>query len=370
MQHTITKNCLQTILNECLLTNNAKITLASTLLDLDLLTVDLDKGEFRSMAGPRDFDPVVSDLQRKLGQDFLAQDVPGHGDLADALRSSLLLPPDNLNELMKEIKDIEARRRNPYRYPRMRCFAIDTNVAYNRLLTRLPSYGQGCGVVDFDPNSISVVVPDMVEREVSYWVQHKYTPKDLEVMVRTYGERSEVRSLSNCCLKSGRRALNAQTEINLIRESYATWPVYGGEFDLDKEKRDREMVKVVGEEMYLQKWDVLFLTADDKFRAHTNAEKVPAFLLRYPKDVPSALPYDPWRFAEFLYDLAINFGIISFKSLGLRVFGDWSGKTVDDFKQEKIRVIFDDRSALGKALDRDCRIMQRLSQRFDLNNIS
>jgi len=32
-------------------------------------------------------------------------------------------------------------------------------------------------------------------------------------------------------------------------------------------------------------------------------------------------------------------------------------------------VIFDDRSALGKALDRDCRIMQRLSQRFDLNNI-
>ena len=50
-------------------------------------------------------------------------------------------------------------------------------------------------------------------------------------MVRTYGERSEVRALSNCCLKSGRRALNAQTEINLIRESYATWPVYGGEFD-------------------------------------------------------------------------------------------------------------------------------------------
>ncbi len=77
MQHIITKNCLQTILNECLLTNNAKITLSSTLLDLDLLTVDLEKGEFKSMAGPRDFDPVVSDLQRKLGQDFLAQDVPG-----------------------------------------------------------------------------------------------------------------------------------------------------------------------------------------------------------------------------------------------------------------------------------------------------
>jgi len=124
-------------------------------------------------------------------------------------------------------------------------------------------------------------------------VQHKYTPKDLEVMVRTYGERSEVRSLSNCCLKSGRRALNAQTEINLIREIYATWPVYGGEFDLDKEKRDREMVKVVGEEMYLQKWTCSSSPRTTSSAPIPNAEKVPAFLLRYPKDVPSALPYDP-----------------------------------------------------------------------------
>ena len=57
------------------------------------------------------------------------------------------------------------------------------------------------------------------------------------------------------------------------------------------------------------------------------------------------LHYDPWLFAEFVYDLCINFGIISFKSLGLRVFGDWSGKTVDDFKAERIKVVFDDRSA-------------------------
>ena len=64
-------------------------------------------------------------------------------------------------------------------------------------------------------------------------------------------------------------------------------PCTEGSSIVDREKRDREMVKVVSEEMYLQKWDVLFLTADDKFRAHTNAEKVPAFLLRYPKDVPS-----------------------------------------------------------------------------------
>jgi len=366
MQHIITKHCLQAILNECLLTDNVKVTLSSTLLDLDLVTVDLKRNEFKDLATSRAFDPVVSEMQRRIGQDFLAQDVPGYGDLADALRSSLLVPPDNLNEMMKEVKDIESRRKNPYRFPRMRCFAIDTNIAYDRLLTRLTSYGHGCGVVDFDPNSISVVIPDMVEKEISYWVQHKYGPKDMDVMVRAYGERSDVRSLGNCCLKSGRRALNAQTEINLIRQSYASWPVYGGEFDVDKEKRDREMVKVVAEEMYLQKWDVLFLTADDKFRAHTNAEKVPALLLRYPKDMPSTLPYDPWLFAELVYDLSINFAILSFKGLGLRVFGDWSGKTVEDFKQERVKVVYDDRSVLAKALDRDCRIMQRLNQKFDL----
>ena len=163
MQHIITKHCLQTILNECLLTGNAKVTLGLHAFGPGPGHCGPETGEFRSMAGPRGLrSRWLATMQRKMGQDFLAQDVPGTATWPMPCALLCWCRRRTSNELMKEIKDIEARRKNPYRFPRMRCFAIDTNVAYNRLLTRLTSYGHGCGVVDFDPNSISVVVPDMV----------------------------------------------------------------------------------------------------------------------------------------------------------------------------------------------------------------
>jgi hypothetical protein len=358
------KDMLMAVLNELSLAKRGNIEVCSDILGITLMNLNLEKGEIVSVANGRDFDAVLPGIRSKLN-DMLAADLPDYNDLKEALYSSLLVPPENLNELMSEIRRSERRKSDPYRYPKQESFAIDTNIAYRRLFSRLMYHSEGCGISDFDPTKVQVLLPDLVEQEMVEKAG-KYSQYDIESLKRAVRNPSVVGGLVNCSMKGARKALNAQAEEGVLEEHYNLWRVAGGTYVVDKEQRDGEIARALGAHSEEQRMDLLFLTADDKARVQTYAAKLPTLLIRYPSEIPSQLPYDPWLLVEFLHDAAVYFGSLSLKPVGIRILGEWKSKSTADYRTEKLRIIADEGSGMTESLKRDIRIVQGLQSKIDL----
>ena len=104
------------VLNELALAQRGNIEVHSDMLGIPLMSLDLEKGDIVSVANAHDFDAVVPAMRTRLN-DVLAAELPDYNDLKEALYSSLLVPPDNLNDLMAEIRKSAKRKEDPYRYP-------------------------------------------------------------------------------------------------------------------------------------------------------------------------------------------------------------------------------------------------------------
>jgi hypothetical protein len=358
------------LLNEAVMQGRPSIVVNSSLLDIELVWANLENGQIDFIAQQSDFDAVIPEIQSRLGDQGLIADLPTFMDLRDALQSSLLLPPDNLGELIAEMKKVDMRRKDPYRYPKQLTFAVDTNILYDRLLSRLLLTSEGCGIKDYAPENVQILLSSLVEEEASLKVGRKYSGYDIDALKKALRNPRAVQNLINCVYKDGRKALNAQAEIAAIKERYNLWQVAGGEFTEDKERRDAEILKALAKHAADQSMDLLFVTADDKSRAHALAHKVPSLHLRYAYEIPRSVPYDPYLFVELLYDLAIVFASLSFKGLGLRVQGDWSGKSVDDYRLERVKLVSEEGSSLAEWLERDHRVITRLGQKVEVKSLS
>ena len=366
---TISKPFLMAILNEALRSGRPNLAVSSVFLDLDLMGVNLKASSIEWVVERDRFDRAYSEVQARLGEPMLVKEIPSYPDLKDALQSSLLVPPENLGQMMSEIRDIEKRRRGSSRNPKQTLVAIDTNLAYHRLFSRLLLSSDACGVPDYDPSKVQIILENLVELEIADRVNRKYRDTDLEVLKKAFKNPKLAGTLANCLLKDGRKAMNAQTEILAMKGRYAIWEVAGGSWNEDKEKRDGEILRSLAHHAQEERVELLFLTADDKASATAQAVKVGSFVLRYPHELPRSIPYDPWLFVELLYDLAIVFGVISLRPLGIRIHGDWAGKTADDYHQEKVKLAFEETSPLGETLAREHRVLDRLGREFDLSSL-
>jgi hypothetical protein len=362
------KDLLMAVLNELTLAKRDNVEVRSDMLGITLMKLDLEKGRAVRVAAPGDFDAVLPSMRSKLS-DVLAADLPDHNDLKEALYSSLLVPPENLNELLAEMRKASARRKDPYRFPKQQSFAVDTNIAYRRLFSRLIFHADGCGVGDLDPARVQVLLPDLVAEEM---VQKagKYSVFDIESLRRAVKNPALIGTFVNCSVKSARKALNAQAEEGILEERYNLWKVGGGTFVEDKEVRDGEIARALSTHAGEQRMDILFLTTDDKARAQTYAAKLPTLLIKYPAEIPAVVPFDPWLMVEFLHDLAVYFGSITLKPAGLRILGEWKGKSTADYRAQRLRFMAEDGSALIELLKRDIRIVQGIQARVDLKEMN
>ena len=369
MEVVVEKPFITAILNEGILHDRTSVAVSSPFLGLDLVGLDLSgDGKVSFLTREGDFTWAYSLVQGKLA-DPLDKEVPTFSDYREALHASLLLPPENMPDLMREITAMEERRKGPSRYPRQPCLALDTNLVYKRLLSRLCLSGDTCGAKGFDPSRVQVLVANLVEREISERVRRKYTPQELGILRRTFGSPQFLDDMNNCLHKDGRRAMNALAELTSIRSKYSVWDVHGGEWNQDKEARDAEILGALAQHARQENIDVLFVSTDDKATASAMSAKVPILILRYPNDVPITIPYDPWLVPELIFELAIAFGVIALKGLGVRIMGDWAGKTADDFKAERIKVVGESNSSLTQVLERDARILARLRREIDLSGL-
>lgn len=368
MELEASKNFMMAVLNEALLHGRGRITVHSELLDLDIMKIDLDDQKISWIAGPQDFDPVISELRLKLGSQWLEGDLPNFYDLREGFHSSLMMRPKEFGELMGELRSTEERKLDPYRFPRQMLLAIDTNIAYKRLfsrLTLLDEMGRKGGV---DPSLIPIIIPSLVEEEISKSIGAKYNSNDIERIEKALGGRLPF-AMINCLSKKGRKAANAQAEIRVIEERYGSIKVSGGGFKEDKEERDRDIVKSVAEYSRAQDNDVLFVTADDKARAHCRAFRIPSIGLSYPYDLPKSMACDHWLLVELLYDLSISFAMISFRGLGIRLLGVWAGKSIEDYSRERMLFSIESGSELSKDLKKDHEVLCGLGKTVDIKHI-
>jgi hypothetical protein len=363
------KAFITAILNEGVLHDRTSVSVSSPFLGLDLLGLDLSgSGKISFLTREADYTKAYSSVQAKLS-DPLDNEVPTFSDYREALHASLLLPPENMQELIREIGAMDARRKEPSRYPKQPCLALDTNLAYKRLLSRLSLSGDTCGAKDFDPSRVQVLVANLVEREVSERVRRKYTPQEIAILRRAFASPQLLDDMTNCLHKDGRRAMNALAELTSIRSKYSVWDVQGGEWSPDKEARDAEILNALAQHAREENIDILYLSTDDKASAAAMTAKVPILILRYPNYVPVTVAYDPWLVPELIFELALAFGVVTLKGLGVRIMGDWAGKTADDFKAERVKVVGESNSSLNLVLERDARILARLRKETDLTGV-
>lgn len=188
----------------------------------------------------------------------------------------LLVPPINLEEMMKDIRGMEKRRSCPSRYPRQMCLALDTNIAYKHPFSRLSIGSESCGIRDDSPTRIQLLITDLVEMEVSEKVNRKYRQPEIE----QFKSPKLVGNLMNCYYKDDRKALNAQAELSALRELHATWEVTKGAWTENKEKRDMEILRTPAKHPQMESMDVLFISSEDKATAAARAVKVPIMVIR------------------------------------------------------------------------------------------
>jgi hypothetical protein len=96
---------------------------------------------------------------------------------------------------------------------------------------------------------------------------------------------------------------------------------------------------------------------------------VPSLLISYPYEVPTTISYDPWLMTELLYDLSILHTSLTLKGTGIRLKGEWMGKTVDDYRNERVRVSIPEGSVLSERLARDMRVISTIKSRFPWKEI-
>lgn len=362
------KNFIMAVLNEALLHGRSRISVHSDLLDLDIMKIDLRNEKIAWIAGPEDFDSVISELRLKVGSQWLEGDLPNFYDLREAFHSSLMMRPKEFSGLMDELRSTEERKMDPYRFPRQMLLAIDTNIAYKRLFSRLTLLDEMGRRGGLDPSLIPIIIPSLVEEEISKSIGTKYNSNDIERIEKALGRRLPF-AMVNCLSKKGRKAANAQTEIRVIEERYGSIKVSGYGFKEDKEERDRDIVESVAKYSRAQANDALFVTADDKARAHCRAFGIPSIGLSYPYDLPESMVYDPWLLVELLYDLSISFAMISFKGLGIRLLGVWAGKSIEDYSRERMVFSIESGSELSKNLKKDHEVLCGLGKAVDIKHI-
>ncbi len=366
---TVGKSFLMALLNEGARQGRKNITVYAPLLEADLLGADLGKPSIEWLAERGRYDRAFSEVETKLGDPLLIRDVPSYNDFKEVVEDSLLVTPENMTELMDNIRQIEKQRKGSARYPKQTLLAIDTNIAYRRLLSRLLMTSEGCGIPDFDPSDVPIVIEGMVQMEISDRVNRKYREQDLDAFKRAYKNPKLLATMSNGAVKESRKALNAQAELTAMRAKYSVWDVAGAVWNEDKEIRDNEMIRSLAKHSTQERVEILFVTADDKATAAAMANRLPSLVLRWAYELPRHLAFDPWLFVELLHDLAVVYGVIGLRGLGMRIHGDWGGKSADEYRSEKVRLSFEDNNPLLDKLARDHRVIERLNREVDLSTI-
>ncbi len=342
---------LQILTNSIYRSDTRYVHVAYPLYEVELFTLDIAKPELTNIIRPDRLD-WARNTKKPLDRSVSADELPTFNDLKNCLLSAGFLDYKNEREITRELADLRDDTRDPNKRPRPVFVAVDTNVLYERFLSRhLPLRDAESGRT-VEASDFRYALSEIVQLEIDARITHKYSRDEILALTAALGHGDLLREFSNGSGRRERLAKLAFNELDFVLTDLKALRVRGTPIK-GKEKNDIEIAQSYKNWARNSQFDVLLLTADEDMVNHARASELMTLQLEFPYDVPEHGRMDPWKVSDLAYDLALVFGVISLND-SMTLFGEWAGKSSSDYQREnvKVRMKNDEQAkAVAKQLD-------------------
>jgi hypothetical protein len=336
----MSRNELQVLINAIYRSESRYIHLSYPFYETELFTLDMDKPELTKIVRPDAFDWART-TKKPLDRSVSADELPSFNDLRNCLLSCGFLSYKNEPEIAKRLLELREEARDPNKRPRPVFVAVDTNILYDRFLSRhLPLTSQSTGetVRAYD---FRYVVSEIVQMELDSRITHKYSREEIQGLAAVLGHAELLREFSNGSGRRERIAKLAFNEMTYLMSELRALRIKGTQVR-GKEENDIAIAQSYKQWARQGDYDVFMLTADEDMVNHARTSELMTMQLELPFAVPEHARIDPWNLSNMLYDLALTLGLVSIDDEKILIFGEWGGKGSLDYLHENVKVRFAD----------------------------
>ncbi len=336
----MSRNELQVLTNAIYRSESRYIHVSYPFYETELFTLDMEKPELTKIIRPDAFDWART-TKKPLDRSVSADELPSFNDLRNCLLSCGFLNYRNEPEITKRLLELREEARDPNKRPRPVFVAVDTNILYDRFLSRhLPLTSQSTGET-VEAGDFRYVISEIVQMELDSKITHKYSREEIQGLAAVMAHPEFLREFSNGSGRRERIAKLAFNEMTYLLSELRALRIKGAQV------RGREENDIAIAQSYKQwarqgDYDVLLLTADEDMINHARTSELMTLQLELPFAVPEHARIDPWNLSNLLYDLAITLGLVSLDNEGTLIFGEWGGKASSDYLHENVKVRFGD----------------------------
>jgi hypothetical protein len=352
-ERVITQDLLMVLFNELHSQGKGSFSVKYPFYDVNLFDFSLDF-KIRNVIGKEKLQNIRS--EHMPDSNFLIADLPSYQDLESTFLSCGVHDYANWDEFSKWISDLMGGSKDPRRMASSLCFAIDTNILYNRFFTgTLPSKDLG-----FDAEDLEIVISDLVRTEVSSRIKYKYRSGNLVKMRKSFKNRRYLDEFANRNMLMTRKAKLAQQELDYFTRELSAHGADPTTIPQDKEQMDIEIVKsykAFGQQCGMT---IALITMDQNMADHAKNHSLMYHTLVYPKTEFRRGPVNPWCSLQMFHDLAVKFGVLALSGTGVVIFGEWKGKTSQDYTDGKIKLLMDDNSSIHDRLVSDLDLCEKI----------
>jgi hypothetical protein len=331
----VSRQELQILTNSIYRSDRRYVHVAYPLYEIELFVLDIEKPELTKIVRPDKLDWARS-TRKPLDRSVSADELPTFNDLKNCLLSAGFLEYKNEQEISRELANLRDEVHDPNKRPRPVFVAVDTNVLYERFLSRhMPLKDAETGRT-VDSLDFRYALSEIVQLEIDARITHKYSRDEIQGLIASLGHGDLIREFSNGSGRKERLAKLAFNEMNFLLTDLKALRVRGTPTK-GKEKNDIEIAQSYKYWARDGQYDVFLLTADEDMVNHARASELMTMQLEFPYDVPEHGRMDPWKMSDLIYDLALVFGVISLDDSTI-VFGEWAGKSSSDYQRENVKV--------------------------------
>jgi len=335
-----------------------RVNVSYPVLQQPLLTLDLGDFSVTDVTGRSEFEGNQKSILD--GKESSSREIPYFGDYKDCLLSSGCLQFENHAQVRNELLAICSESDSGPRLLRPLFLGLDTNVAYFRFFSRhLPNMlAEERKIDDF-----KYVVSRVVREEIGSRVKSKFKNREISSLIKDFGHKELWRHLTNKSKKAARKAKMAQNELAMLRGPLRGLAAESKEYSKDKEERDRQISESYARFQEQNQSSVTMLTADIDMAYHARAARLGCIELRIPHKIPRHLKNEPWMLRHLLHDMAVTFGVIEMKEVGVTILGTWGGHELQDTEQENVKLLIHNKSSIIDELKKTLRICRKITNK-------
>ncbi len=356
MEEVLRKQELVLVLNEARRQDINDFTIEEPFFHTCMLHVELNSSSVKITLSPK------SDFERpaSLNNYWDSSDIPGFYDYRDCLLSSGLVKYSNWKDFVEWVGFLYRSETDPTLSSRSVYLAIDTNMAYFRLLSRC--FPIPYKKVQIQASNFDYVINSIVEGEVDHKIMAKYGDSDLKMM-GMYTKIGDIRyNFKNRGKLATRKAKFATQELNYIREKLNAVRVKGTASKTDAEKNDIRIVESLENFAWSKDITLALISADRNMGNHAENAEIPYFVLEIPHNTPRTIEVGLDILLNLMHDLALIFGAIKIPELETVLFGIWGGKMDSDYRNECVQAWVNANSVIERDLKKDLGLIKSFSK--------